>query len=115
MAIGKVSVFTLTITSGTATGPELDLGRGYSKVLFDITGVTHSCHFTAAPYAGGTHRVVRHAVASGMSAPQTATVGTACSGSLVEVGPLAGVQYVKLVTASTVANGITAQLYCSDI
>jgi hypothetical protein len=115
MAIGKVSVFPVTMLSGGSQCSLLDLGRGYSKVVYDCTGAGDSTHFLAARSATGSTRVVRHPVLSGMSAPQTATVGSACSGSLVEVTALAGLQFVKVVVTAGVANGATLYLYCSDV
>lgn len=114
MAIGAVTVFPVTMLSA-GSQVSVDLGRGYAKVMYDCTGATDATHFLAAPSASGTYRVVRHAVASGMSAPQTATVGSACSGSLVEVGPLAGLRFIKIVVTAGVADGATLRLYCSDI
>lgn len=115
MAIGGVRVFELVIASGASQSATRDLGRGYAKVIYDCTGAGDSTHFLAARSASGTLRVVRHAVASAMSAPQTATVGSACSGSLVEVDALAGLQFVRAVVTAGVANGATLLLYCSDI
>jgi hypothetical protein len=100
--------------SGASQSSMLDLGRGYAKVIYDCTGAGDSTHFLGAISPTGTTRIVRYPVASGLSAPQTATVGSACSGSLVEV-PLAGIQFVKVVVTAGVANGATLYLYCSDI
>ena len=115
MAIGSVHKFAVAIVSGTNLSAEIDLGRGFSKVIFDITGATEPCMFYAAQSSGGTFRLVRHPVLSGMSAPQTCTVGTACSGSWVEVTPLQGFRYIKVATSGTIANGSTAALLCADV
>ena len=93
----------------------LDLGRGYAKVLYDCTGAGDASMFNATDRSGGTARLVRYPVLSGMSAPQTCTVGSACSGSIVEVTPLAGLRYVQIVVTAGVANGATLELICSDI
>lgn len=115
MAIGYVTVFPVTMTSGASQTSMLDLGRGYAKVMYDCTGAADASHFLTANDGSGTTRLVRYNVASGMSAPQTCTVGSACSGSIVEVGPLAGLRFVKIVVTAGVANGATLRLYCSDI
>lgn len=115
MAIGKFSVYSMAIVSGTNSTAEVDLGRGYSKVMIDNAGATESCMFYAAPAAGGTYRLIKYNVASGMSAPQTVTVGTACSGSLVEVTQLQGFRFVKVATSGTIADGGSVRLYCADV
>ena len=115
MATGKVSVFDLVIASAGSASPVVNLGRGYSKVLYDCTGAGDSSMFYAYPTATGTRKLVRHPVLSGMSAPQTCTVGSAVSGSLVEVTPLQGVQFVQVIVTANVANGATLRLYCSDV
>lgn len=114
MAIGAVQVYTFTIASGTSTSSERDLGRGFARVYIDQRA-TESVMFSAAPAAGGTHKFLKYPVASGLSAPATCTVGTACSGYLVEVGPLAGVRFVKVIASSTIADGSSVYLYGSDI
>ena len=38
MAIGKFSAYSMVIVSGTNLTAETDLGRGFSKVIFDIAG-----------------------------------------------------------------------------
>lgn len=113
--LGNVRVFNLVIASGASTSAEVDLGRAYTKVIYDCTGAAGSSMFFAAPVAGGTYRQVRYPVASGLSAPQTATVGSANSGSLLEVPTLAGLRFVKVAADATIANGVTLKLYCSDI
>lgn len=115
MAIGTVQVFPLVIASGTSTSAEVDLGRGFWKVNFDPTGALGSTSFFGARVSGGTYRQVRHPVASGMSAPQTMTVGSAMSGSIVEVAPVAGLRFVKVAADATITNGATLYLYCSDV
>jgi hypothetical protein len=115
MAIGTVSKYNLVIASGGSASTMLDLGRGYAKVIYDCTGATDSSMFYSTDVAGGTRKLVRYQVVSGLSAPQTLTVGSACSGSLVEVTPLAGLRYVQVVVTAGVANGATLELICSDV
>lgn len=115
MAIGKFSAYSMVIASGAALSTEVDLGRGYSKVVFDITGATEACMFYAAPATGATYRLVKYPVVSGMSAPQTVTVGTACSGSLVEVTQLQGFRFVKVATSGAISDGANLRLYVADV
>jgi hypothetical protein len=115
MAIGKFSVFTVSIASGASTSTAIDLGRGYSRVIYDCAGAAGSSMFLSAPTATGTYKAIKYPVASGMSAPQTCTVGSACSGWLVEVTALAGHQYIKVAADGTIADGATLKLFCSDI
>ena len=115
MAIGKVSAFNVVIASAASTSNELDLGRGYQRVVFDSTGALGQTQFLAAPASGGTYRLIRYPVLSGMSAPQTCTVGSAMSGSLVEVTPLQGLRFVKVAATGAIADGATLKIYCSDV
>ena len=114
MGMNNVKVYPVPIASGASTSTAIDLCHGYSKVVFDPTGAAGSTMFFAAPTLDGTYRQVRHAISSGVSAPATATVGSACSGSLVDVPALAGLRYVKVAADGTIANGVTLKLYCSD-
>src|SRR5688500_8827229 len=107
MSIGKVSAFDVSIASGASTSTAIDLGRGYNKVVYDCTGAGGASMFFAAASFTGTYKQIRYPIASGMSAPQTATVGSAMSGSLVEVPELKGLQYVKVAATGTVADGAT--------
>lgn len=115
MAIGGVSVFPVTMASAGSQTSLLDMGRAYAKILYDCTGAGDATHFLTADSSSGTARLVKYNVASGMSAPQTCTVGSACSGSVVEVGPLAGLRYIKIVVTAGVANGATLKIYGSDV
>ena len=119
MAIGSAQQFAIAIASGASTSAEIDLGRGYSKVIYDPTGVGGSSMFFAAGVAsavGGTYRQVKYPIASGMSAPQTCTVGSAASGSWVDVSAaLAGIRFVKIAADATITNGATVELICSDV
>ena len=115
MAIGNFAAYSMVVISGTNLTAETDLGRGYSKVIFDIAGATEPCMFYAAPAAGGTYKLIRYNVLSGLSAPQTVTVGTACSGSLVEITQLQGYRFIKVATSGTIANGGNVRLYCADV
>lgn len=115
MAIGKVSVYAAVIASGASTSAEVDFGRGYAKVIYDCTGAAGASQFFAAATTGGTFRPVNYPVLSGMSTPQTCTVGSGMSGALVEVTPLAGLRFVKVAATGTIANGMTLYFYGSDI
>jgi len=114
MANGTVQVFTVTIASGASTSAEVDLGRGFAKVYIDQTA-TESAMFSAAPAAAGTHKFLKYPVVSGLSTPATCTVGTACSGSLVDVSVLAGVRFVKVIASNTITDGATVKLYGADV
>lgn len=115
MPYGVVSVFNAVIASGVSTSSEVDLGRSWKRVYLDPTGAGGECRFQAAPNAlgvSGTYRMVQWPAANSGTAG-TATVGSALSGSLVEV-PLAGFRFVKVFVTGTVANGATLKLVCSD-
>ena len=114
MPMNNLKVFTLTIASGSSQSAAQDLGGTYAKVMYDCTGAGDSSHFLVSNEASGTYRIVKYTVASGMSAPQTMTVGSACSGSVVEVPELRGHRFVKVVVTAGVANGAALKLYCSD-
>lgn len=114
MGMNNQKVFNLVIASGASQSAAQDIGGTYAKVVYDCTGAGDATHFLAAPTSDGTYRLVRYPVASGMSAPQTMTVGSACSGSLVEVPELKGLRFVKAVVTAGVADGVTLKLYCSD-
>lgn len=112
MAHGAQSVFSVTIASGTSTSSEVDLSRAWRRVYLDPTGAGGECRFQATNASAGTYRNVQWpASASGTAG--TAVVGSAISGSIIEV-PLAGLRYVKVFVTGTVANGATLKLYCSD-
>jgi hypothetical protein len=115
MAIGGFAVFPVTMLSGGSASSMKDLGRAYMKVMYDCTGAGDASMFKTADTATGTARLVRYPVLSGMSAPQTCTVGSACSGSIVEVTPLAGLRFVQIVVTAGVTDGATLKLYCSDV
>lgn len=118
MGHGAHTVYNANIISGTSGSSEIDFGRAFTKVCIDPTGAAGSVMFQVAPCAlgsAGTYRLLKYNVASGMSAPQTVTVGSAVSGSIVEVPSLAGYRFVKVVTDSTFADGLTLKLICSDI
>lgn len=114
MAAGKVSAFLASIPSGASTSNALDLGGSYKKVFVDPTGVGGSTMFFASDSLTGTYRQVKYNVASGMSAPQTCTVGSAVSGSWVEVPGLIGLQYVKVAADSTKTDGLTVKIIVSE-
>jgi hypothetical protein len=117
MAHGLTQYFPVTFTSGSSLSSGLNLGRGFARVRIDIAGATQSCHFQGAPSVlgeAGSYSLIKYSVLSGMSAPQTATVGTATSGSYVEV-PLAGLQFIKVAAPGGVADGATLKLICSDL
>lgn len=87
--------------------------------MYDPTGIKAASMFfvaAVASSAGGVYRQVKYQIASGMSAPQTATVGSAASGSWVDVSPaLAGCRFVKIAADASVADGVTLELICSDV
>jgi hypothetical protein len=112
---GANSVFNVVIASGTSTSAEVNLGRSWQRVFLDPTGAGGECRLLAAPQAlgaAGTYRSVQWP-ASLSGTAGTCTVGSALSGSIVEV-PLAGLQFVKVYASGTVANGVTLKLLCSD-
>lgn len=116
MAHGVTQYFPATFTSGGSLTSDIDLGRSFRRVYINIAGATNSVHFQAAPSilgSPGSYALVKYPVASGMSAPQTATVGTATSGSWVEV-PLAGFRFVKVANVGGAADGAVVKLIGSD-
>lgn len=115
MSIGAVRVFDVSIASGVSTSAAIDLGRGYGMVYYDCTGAGGSSQFYAAPTLAGTYRALRYQAVSGVSGPQTATIASSMSGSLVEVTVLKGLQFVKVEATGTIANGATLKLYCADV
>lgn len=117
MGHGVHTAFDAVIVSGTTGSSEIDMGRAFAKVCIDPTGASGSVMFQVAPSAlgsAGTYRYLKYNVASGMSAPQTVTVGSAASGSIVEVPALSGFRFVKVVTDNAMADGKTLKLLCSD-
>lgn len=116
MAWGVTQQFAATFTSGGSLTSDIDFGRPFKRVYVNIAGATQSCHFQGAAVQLGSpvsYAQVKYPVASGMSAPQTATVGTATSGSWVEV-PLAGFRFVKIAAPGGVADGATLKLIATD-
>jgi hypothetical protein len=112
MGYGVSQYFPVTFTSGASISSDIALAGGFTKVYINVAGATNSVHFQAAPSvlgSPGTYALVKYAVASGLSAPQTATVGTAASGSWVEV-PLAGFPYIKVVNVGGAADGATLKI-----
>ena len=117
MAIGGIRVADVVVASAASTSNEIDLGRGFSRILFDPTGAAGSCQFYVSPIAsssGGIYRQLKYNVTSGMSAPQTITVASAVSGSFVEV-PLYGARYIKVAVSGTIANGATLKIFGADV
>lgn len=112
--MAAVIKFDVSIASGASTSTALDLGGGYRKVMFDPTGAAGSTMFFAADSFSGTYKQVKYSIASGMSAPQTCTVGSAVSGSWVEVPALVGLRFVKVAATGTVADGTTLKLICYE-
>lgn len=119
MAHGVCQTFNAVIASATTTSAEIDLGRSFSRVLIDIAGaVSTDVSFQAAPPAlgaAGSYKFLKYPIASGLTAPTTALVGSACSGFLVEVPVLAGQRFIKVVARSAVADGATIKLIASDL
>lgn len=116
MAHGAVTVFDVVIASGASTSNEVNLGRGWRRVLLDPTGAAAACNFQAAANAlgvSGTYRRVYYPAAAA-GTDTAALVTSAVSGGLIEV-PLAGFQFVKVVLTGTVANGATLKLICADL
>lgn len=114
----RTQSFDAVIASATTTSAALDLGAGFTKVYVDIAGaVSTDVSFMAAPPANsgaGTFRFLRYPIASGVTAPITALVGSVCSGYLVEVPVLAGQRYIKVVARSSVVDGATIKIIGSD-
>lgn len=119
MAYGRCQSFGAVIASATTTSAEVDLGAGFARVLVDIAGaVSTDVSFQAAPpttSGAGSYKFLKFAIASGLTAPTTALVGSACSGFFVEVPQLAGHRYIKVVARSAVADGATIKLIGSDL
>lgn len=119
MAHGLSQYFPITMASGASVTSDVAFGRGFARVYVNIDGATNSVHFMAAqavagsPPTPGSYLLVKYPVLSGLSAPQTVTVGTATSGSFVEV-PLGGFQYVKVYNVGGAANGATIKFIGSD-
>lgn len=121
MGHGRCQGFQAVIASGTTTSAALDLGTSYARVYVDIAGaVSTDVSFQAAPPVAGTvpdesFQFLRYPVASGVTAPTTALVGSACSGYFVEVSVLSGQRHIKVVAGSSVADGATIKLIGSDL
>lgn len=115
MSLGAFSKYDVSIASGASTSTAIDLGRGYSKVVYDCTSSGGASTFFAASSFDGTYRQIKFPVASGLVAPGAVTVGSACSGSLVEVSELKGHRFLKVAATGTIANGATLALYACDI
>ncbi len=119
MAHGRNQAFTAVIASAATTSAALDLGAGFARVYVDIAGaLSTDVSFMAAPHlASGadTYRFLRYPIASGVTAPGTALVGSACSGYLVEVPVLAGQRHIKVVARSAVADGASIRIIGSDV
>lgn len=116
MAHGLTQHFVATFLSGGSLTSDVNLGRGFRRVYVNVAGATNSIHFQAAATVlgvPGSYALVKYPVASGMSAPQTATVGTATSGSWVEV-PLAGFQFIKIANVGGAVDGAVLKLIGSD-
>lgn len=117
MGHGLSQYFAATMASGASITSDVNLGRAFTKVYVNIAGATNSCHFLAAPSVSGspgTYSPVKYNVASGMSAPQTITVGTATSGSFVEV-PLGGIAFIKVASVGGSADGAIIKVIASDV
>lgn len=119
MAHGRCQSFDAVIASAATTSAEVDMGTGFARVYVNIAGaVSTDVSFQAAPpttSGAGTYKFLKYGVASGVTAPATALVGSACSGFFVEVPPLAGHRYIKVVARSSVADGATIKLIGSDV
>lgn len=116
MGHGASKYFTATFTSGGSLTSDVNFGQGFARVYFNCAGATNSCHFQGAPNvlgSPGTYAPIKYNVASGMSAPQTITVGTATSGSWVEI-PIGGFQFVKVANVGGAADGGTVKFIVSD-
>lgn len=117
MGHGANKVFNAVIASGVSTSSEVNLGRSWHRVFIDPAGAGGEIRFQAAPNAlgsSGTYRTVQWPASNSHTAG-AAIVGSASSGSIVEV-PLAGFQFVKVFASSgTVADGVTFKIYCSDM
>ncbi len=117
MAHGLSQQFTATFTSGGSLSSDVALGRSFARIFINIAGATNSCHFQGAPSvadAPGTYAQLKYPVLSGMSAPQTITVGTATSGSWVEV-PIGGHPYIKVANVGGAADGAILKIIGSDL
>jgi hypothetical protein len=119
MAHGRCQSFNAVIASAATTSAEVDLGSSFNRVYVNIAGaVSTDVSFQAAPptaAGAGTYGFLRFCIASGVTAPATALVGSACSGFFVEVPVLAGQRYVKVVARSAVADGATIKIIGSDL
>lgn len=118
MAHGQCNVYDVVIASGASTSNEVNFQRCYGKVVFDSAGAAGECSFQVAPdvlNAAGTYRTLKYPVLSGTTSPGVVQIASAASGSYVEIPPLAGHQFVKVVVTGTIADGATLKFICGEI
>src|SRR3982750_1469972 len=113
MGHGAHIKFQVVIASAATLSSEVNLGRGWLKVYLDPTGAASEVRLQAAIAAGGTYRQVYHpSVNSSTAAANVFKIPSSVSGGLIELP--AGLQYVKVETTASVANGATLQIIASD-
>lgn len=113
MAWGADAYFSATVASGATLSSEVDLGRAWTRLYIDVSGLASEVRFQMSKTTGGTYRQIL------LPQPSTSTVqaniwkvSSGASGSFIE-GP-AGFRYIKVETTAAVANGGSAVIYVSD-
>ena len=116
MSYGPIKTYDLSIASGATSSSEVDLGRAYSKVLLDLPSATTFTLFVqGATASGGNFKRIYHAPGDNLSDPDAIEIASSIAGAN---GAIVGIpnytQYMKLESATAVANGAAYKLICVD-
>lgn len=117
MGHGLHKVYAATMASGGTMTSEVDLGRSYQNVFLMIPSMATASNgitLYASDAQGGTYRVVKHpSINSATVATNNYTITSAATNCIVPL-PVTGLQYLKVNTDATVADGCVFKFICGD-
>jgi hypothetical protein len=115
MSYGPFAVFTVSMASGGTLSTYADLKRGWANIFLEIPTMTSNTQYyiQGAFSPTDTFRRIKHVVVQTNSIQtNTFTIHSSVTNGLVPMP--AGMICFKVETTSTIDNGCTFRLICSD-
>lgn len=121
MSHGLYKVYASTMASGGTMSSEVDLGRAFKTVYLVIPTMATASNgmyiYAAdkASAASGVYRILMHpSINSSTVTTNQHIITSAATNCIVPLPTGLGLQYLKVNTNATVANGCLFQFLCSD-
>lgn len=114
MSYGPLSIFTLSMASGSTTTSGADLARSWKNTFLEIPSlVTNTEIYVLGGSSDSNYRRVFHPQSNSVIATSVQfLISSATTNALVLIPN--GIRFIKIVTSSAISDGCIFKIICSD-